>query len=170
MKHVLTTKNLLLAGLAIIVVSLGTIMVYLYIAYPTTAHHITTNHLKHYITGLLLALIISFLLRRKLQIEQHLTYIYLPLLIASGWPDIIYFISYIIQHATIIGVLTNKNSVYYAMHTIPLAFTAGPVITAAVMFIDKKNPLPYWYWPLVMLVLTTSLSALHVVLDRCCGF
>lgn len=165
-----TVGKIVFVIFTILVLGILGIMIFLSITDMATATYVAKNHAQHYIFGLLVMITALIVLRNKLSFEQHLIYIILPSIIASGWPDIIYFISYLLQNGTYEGVLLYKNDVYRIMHKPLASLSAGPALTLLVYWYDQKKPLKYWYWPIVMLMITAGLSLMHVVSDWFLGF
>ena len=166
-----TRAGKLIAALtALIMASVALLIIFLLITDSYTAVYIAKNHLKHYLIGFVVAAILMILLRKYLTLEQQLIYVFLPSMIASGFPDLVYFVSYLVQKGTYVGVLTYKNSVYRLMHRPFASLLAGPALTALVYWFDTKKPMKYWYWPIILLILTAGLSLMHVLSDWYFGF
>jgi len=146
-------------------------MIAIAIRSPATAKYIFSEHIRHYIIGIVLSLVLIGIFWGRMDWKQVVIYAVVPSIIAAGWPDIVYFVSYVIQHQTVAGVLVNKNAVYYAMHNVVMSLTAPPVIVGALYVYDRswgKNPC--WYWPIVIVIATLIASMLHVVMDQHFGF
>jgi len=140
---------------------------------PISGLKIVKDHLRHYIIGLIISAILIVIFWKKFDWEQRIIYLVIPITIASGWPDLIYFVSYIFQHGTIKGVLINKNVVYTIMHKYLSTMSAGPIITGTLLLYDNKftkRKNKYWYWTIIVLVSTIIASFMHVFLDRKFGF
>lgn len=158
-------------GLSVLVV-VG-VMAYLALTDYFTARYVFANHMRHYFVGLALAAVLYAVFWRKLSWQQEVVFLFTPVIIASGFPDIVYFVSYLLQHGTIIGVLTYKNAVYALMHNYLPALAAGPLLVALLLLYEKYvDPLPekVWYWPIMLLAATCLASVLHILLDMRFGF
>lgn len=165
-----TVGKIVLVLFLILIVGVAAIMMYLAVTDMATAKYVVKNHAQHYLFSIIVIIIGLLVLRKKLSFEQYVIYLILPSIIAGGWPDIVYFVSYLVQNGTYEGVLLYKNDVYRIMHKPLASLSAGPVITLLVYWYDRKKPLKYWYWPIIMLIITAVLSLMHVVSDWFLGF
>lgn len=163
--------NIVLNTAGIIAMLITGTMIFFYVTNTEIFNHVFQNHVKHYLIGFLFSGIICLIFFNKFTTEQKIIYFIIPAIIASGWPDILYFFSYGIQNGTFTGVLQGKNFVYILFHKVYAVISAAPILTGLVYLYDEtsQQKAPYYYIFLV-LCLTLILSISHVFLDRFYGF